>query len=106
MSPSQFVKFQKGRFSKQYNVANAGENIINSGNTKINNYGPPSGNPDKAQINNSSNMSARSVVIHQSYKTDMVLNGVREPIESANAVKKQHENTMILMAHNTKSLIG
>jgi len=61
---------------------------------------------EKAQINSSSNMSAKSVVIHQTYKTDMVLNGVRDPIESANAVKKQQENTMILMAHNTKSLIG
>ncbi len=51
-------------------------------------------------------MSAKSVVIHQSYKTDMVINGAREPVESANAVKKQQENTMILLARNTKSLIG
>ncbi len=87
-------------------MANAGEKIINSGDTKINNFGPPKGNPDKTQINNSSSTSARSVVIHQTYKTDMVLNGVREPMESADAVKKQQENTMILMAHNTKSLFG
>ncbi|MCG5950874.1 hypothetical protein MER83_20630, partial [Acinetobacter baumannii] len=106
MSPTQFVEFQKGRFNKQYNLANVGGKIVNNGETKINNFGPPLGNPEKAQINSSSDMSAKSVVIHQTYKTDMVLNGVRDPIESANAVKKQQENTMILMAHNTKSLIG
>lgn len=105
-TPVQFVQYQKGRFKKHYNSANVGEKIINIGETKINNFGPPNGNPDKAQVNNSSNMSAKSVVIHQSYKTDMVINGAREPVESANAVKKQQENTMILLARNTKSLIG
>lgn len=105
-TPVQFVQYQKGRFKKHYNSANIGEKVINNGDTSINNFGPPNGNPDKAQVNNSANMSAKSVVIHQSYKTDMVINGAREPIESANAVKKQQENTMILMARNTKSLIG
>ncbi|MFX5825423.1 hypothetical protein ABTE10_00795 [Acinetobacter baumannii] len=105
-TPVQFVQYQKRRFKKHYNSANVSEKIINNGETKINNFGPPNDNPDKAQVNNSSNTSAKSVVIHQSYKTDMVINGAREPIESANAVKKQQENTMILMARNTKSLIG
>ncbi|MFH4150929.1 hypothetical protein WAI81_19985, partial [Acinetobacter baumannii] len=72
MSPTQFVEFQKGRFNKQYNLANVGGKIVNNGETKINNFGPPLGNPEKAQINSSSDMSAKSVVIHQTYKTDMV----------------------------------
>ena len=65
----------------------------------------PSGNPHKSQVNNS-NMSASNVTIHQSFKTDMTLNGVSSPIESANAVKRQQENSMVIAARGAKSLIG
>ncbi|WP_180001249.1 phage tail tape measure protein [Acinetobacter sp. YH12255] len=65
----------------------------------------PSGNPHKSQVNNS-NMSASNVTIHQSFKTDMTLNGVSSPIESANAVKRQQENSMVMAARGAKSLIG
>ncbi len=65
----------------------------------------PSGNPHKSQVN-SSNMSASNVTIHQSFKTDMTLNGVSSPIESANAVKRQQENSMVIAARGAKSLIG
>ncbi len=65
----------------------------------------PSGNPHKSQVNNS-NMSASNVTIHQSFKTDMTLNGVSSPIESANAVKRQQENSMTIAARGAKSLIG
>ena len=60
----------------------------------------PSGNPHKSQVSNSSNMSASNVTIHQSFKTDMTINGAREPIESANAVKRQQENSLTFMARN------
>lgn len=65
----------------------------------------PSGNPHKSQVN-SSNMSASNVTIHQNFKTDMTLNGVSSPIESANAVKRQQENSMVMAARGAKSLIG
>ena len=67
----------------------------------------PSGNPHKSQISNSSNMSASNVTIHQSFKTDMTINGAREPVESANAVKRQQENQLAFMARNvTNPLAG
>lgn len=66
---------------------------------------PPSGNPHKSQVN-SSNMSASNVTINQSFKTDMTLNGVSSPVESANAVKRQQENSMVIAARGAKSLIG
>lgn len=65
----------------------------------------PTGNPHKSQVNNS-NMSASNVTIHQSFKTDMTLNGVSSPIESANAVKRQQENSMVIAARGAKSFIG
>jgi len=63
----------------------------------------PSGNPHKSQVSNSSNMSASNVTIHQSFKTDMTINGAREPIESANAVKRQQENQLAFMARGAIS---
>lgn len=73
----------------------------------IQSYAPPQGNPHKNQINSSaSNMSASNVTIHQNFKTDMTLNGVSSPIESANAVKRQQENSMVIAARGAKSLIG
>lgn len=58
----------------------------------------PSGNPHKPQVSNSSNTTASNVTIHQSFKTDMTINGAREPIESANAVKRHQENQLAFMA--------
>lgn len=43
--------------------------------------------------------------IHQEFKTDMTINGAKEPIESANAVKRQQENSMAVMARNAKGFI-
>ncbi|MEG2264362.1 MAG: cell wall hydrolase [Acinetobacter sp.] len=63
----------------------------------------PNGNPHKSQVSNSSNMTASNVTIHQSFKTDMTINGAREPIESANVVKRQQENQLAFMARNAMS---
>lgn len=71
----------------------------------IQSYAPPQGNPHKSQVN-SSNMTSSNVTIHQSFKTDMTLNGVSSPVESANAVKRQQENSMVIAARGAKSLIG
>lgn len=65
----------------------------------------PIGNPHKAQVN-SSNIQSRSVVIHQSYKTDMSISGVASPIETANAVKQQQENAMIFMSRSAQGVLG
>jgi hypothetical protein len=64
----------------------------------------PSGNPHKSQVN-SSNMISSNVTIHQSFKTDMTLNGVSSPIESANAVKRQQENSLVFMARSAQSVL-
>ena len=65
------------------------------------------GNPHKPQVSNSSNMTASNVTIHQSFQTDMTINGAKEPIESANAVKRQQENQLAFMARNAISpLVG
>lgn len=65
---------------------------------------PPNGNPHKGQVN-SSNLSASNVTIHQSFKTDMNLNGVSNPMDAANAVKRQQENSMAIMARAAQSVM-
>lgn len=37
---------------------------------------------------------------------DMNIHGSRDPIESANAVKHNQENSLIVMARNAKSLLA
>lgn len=63
----------------------------------INSNSPSTRNPHKGQTNNSS-LSASNITIHQSFKTDMNLNGVSNPMDAANAVKRQQENSMAIMA--------
>ncbi|MCH7380389.1 cell wall hydrolase [Acinetobacter higginsii] len=65
-------------------------------------FGPPSGNPHKSQTNNSSALTASNVVINQTYQTDMTINGASSPIDSANAVKRQQENSLVFMARGAK----
>jgi len=77
----------------------------NSNTVSIKNNAPSINNPHKSQVNNSSNMSASNVTIHQSYKTDMVINGAGSPIETANAVQRQQDNSMVIMARGTKGLL-
>ncbi len=72
----------------------------------FNTFEPPFGNPEKSQVNSSSSMSASSITIHQSFQTDMNIHGARDPIESANAVKHNQENSLIVMARNAKSLLA
>lgn len=69
----------------------------------IQSYAPPSGNPYKGQVNTSS-MSASNLTIHQSFKTDMTLNGVSSPMESANIMKRQQENDLAIMARGAKGV--
>ena len=63
----------------------------------------PNGNPHKSQVSNSSNVTASNVTIHQSFKTDMTLNGVNNPVDAAHAVKRQQENQLAFMARNAMS---
>lgn len=102
---SDYARFGEGAL--KWVVPTKSTTIKNTGISNIKNAAPPSGNPHKSQVNNSaSNMSASNVTIHQSFKTDMTLNGVSSPIESANAVKRQQENSMAIAARGAKSLIG
>ncbi|KAF1025801.1 MAG: hypothetical protein GAK29_01663 [Acinetobacter bereziniae] len=74
---------------------------------KLSNVSPPKGNPNKQQLyqNQSNSNKSSQVTIHQEFKTDMTINGAKEPIESANAVKRQQENSMTVMARNAKGFI-
>ncbi|PPB85682.1 cell wall hydrolase [Acinetobacter soli] len=81
--------------------------ITNTGSSlNLSSVAPPSGNPYKSQINNASNMSASNVTIHQTYQTDMTINGARDPVESAKAVKRQQENFYIVMARGAQGVIA
>lgn len=67
-------------------------------------YTPPLGNPEKSQVNRAA-LNSSYVVINQNYKTDMVVNGAREPIESAKAVTHSQYNSMVIAARNAKALL-
>ncbi|WP_373865960.1 hypothetical protein [Acinetobacter bereziniae] len=71
---------------------------------QINNPSPPTGNPNKSQIN-SSKISASNVTIHQEYKTEMTINGASNPQASADAVKRTHDNGNTLMARNARTIM-
>ncbi|PKF31925.1 phage tail tip lysozyme [Acinetobacter proteolyticus] len=64
----------------------------------------PNGNPHKAQVNSSNDMSASNITINQNYQTDMTINGASSPVESANAIKRQQENAMTIMARGAKGI--
>ncbi len=113
MTPKTFVQAQKKRFNNHHKIANKAADQIQLTQTPKNpkdlanfaqNADIPGGNPHKSQVN-SSNMSASSVTIHQSFNTDMTINGAREPIESANAVKRQQENSLVFMARSAQSVL-
>ncbi|HGH3561180.1 TPA: phage tail tape measure protein [Acinetobacter baumannii] len=108
-TPQQFVKRQAGIFMKHYNAANKLVESPKNDNTtalsiekSLGSYGPPTGNPHKSQVNNSSSLSASNVVIHQSFQTDVTVNGASSPIDSANAIKRQQENSLVFMARGAK----
>lgn len=109
MTPKSFVKYQKKRFNSHYAVANKQLDIpknLTSSNSNIDksfeNYGPPTGNPHKSMINNSSSLSASNFTVHQTFQTDVTVNGALSPIDSANAIKRQQENSLVFMARGAK----
>lgn len=73
---------------------------------QINNYSPPLKNPNKEQINRANTSTKNSnVTIHQEYKTEMTINGAKDPQASAQAVKRSQENANIFLARNAVSPI-
>ncbi|MFP1135730.1 phage tail tape measure protein [Acinetobacter baumannii] len=109
MTPKSFVKYQKKRFNRHYAVANKQLDVprnltsLSSNNEKsFENYGPPTGNPYKSMINNSSALTASNFTVHQTFQTDVTVNGASSPIDSANAIKKQQENSLVFMARGAK----
>lgn len=114
MTPKTFVQAQKKRFNNHHKIANKAADQIQLTQTPKNpkelakfaqNADVPNGNPHKSQVSNSSNMTASNVTIHQSFKTDMTINGARDPIESANAVKRHNENSLAFMARGAQSVL-
>ncbi|QHI29029.1 phage tail tape measure protein [Acinetobacter haemolyticus] len=67
-------------------------------------FAPPTGNPHKSQINSADAMAASNIVINQNYQTDMTINGASSPVESANAIKRQQDNAMTIMARGAKGI--
>ncbi|MHA3079327.1 cell wall hydrolase [Acinetobacter sp. ANC 5502] len=66
-------------------------------------YTPPK-NPHRSQIN-SSRSSSSNLTIHQEYNTTMTINGAREPVESANAVKRNQDNAMAIMTRSAQNVM-
>ena len=64
----------------------------------------PNGNPHKAQVNSSNDLLASNITINQNYQTDMTINGASSPVESANAIKRQQDNAMTIMARGAKGI--
>ncbi|WP_371864963.1 phage tail tape measure protein [Acinetobacter bereziniae] len=113
-SPKQFVAYQKGVFNDHYKVANAIKKDVTPNNSKnrnskipnIKNMSPPVNNPNKEQINQSNaNSKVSQVTIHQEYKTEMTINGARDPQASAQAVKKNQENANVFLARSAKGVL-
>lgn len=109
MTPKSFVKYQKKRFNNHYSIANKKHDLpknFTSSNSNIDksfeNYGPPSGNPHKSMVNNSSALTASNFTVHQTFQTDVTVNGASSPIDSANAIKRQQENSLVFMARGAK----
>lgn len=92
----------KGYVAKPKAPQQSNANVVKT--PDIKNNAPPIGNPEKTHVNNTnSNITASNVTIHQEFKTDMVLHGVKDPIDSANAVKRQQENALVFMARGAQS---
>lgn len=96
------------------NIRNAGSGAVTSPlptNSKdlarlAQNASIPNGNPHKAQVNSLNDMSASNITINQTYQTDMTINGAANPMDSANAVKRQQENGLVFMARNAKGILA
>lgn len=98
----------KHKMPKPYAVSIG--NITSSNMTGMKNFeiknigGSVNNNPYREQVN-SSNSKASNVTIYQSHKTDMTINGVTNPKETAQIVSRHNENTMIQMARNAKGIM-
>ena len=77
---------------------------INKGNTNLNltSSSLNNVNPYKSQVNNTQSLRTQSVVVHQNYKAEMVINGADRPMEVATVVQRQQENAAALMAHRAQ----
>ncbi|WP_291348085.1 MULTISPECIES: phage tail tape measure protein [unclassified Acinetobacter] len=95
---------KKGTVSRTAPSSNILSNMFSNSSLDVSTLAPPSGNPHKSQINNSNAMTASNVIINQNYQTDMTINGASSPIESANAVKRQQENSMVFMARGARGV--
>lgn len=102
-------KAKKGGYEK---IRNALLNFRKDSNVQMNTQGDlirnsksiSNQNPYKEQVN-SSTSNSKNVTVYQTHKTEMTINGAANPVLTAQMVQRHNENTMIHMAHNTKSLI-
>lgn len=92
------------KYQKNESELNGKNNSSGSLIPKIRNVSPPNGNPNKSQTNSSLSNTQSNVTIHQSFKTDMTINGASNPQESANAVKRQQENSLAIARRNVQSI--
>ncbi|WP_442865176.1 phage tail tape measure protein [Acinetobacter sp. HY1485] len=87
------------------NGGTSSNNFLTASNIDIKNPTAPSrANPEKSQYLGATN-NASNVTIHQNYQTDMVVNGAKNPQDSANAVKRQQENANIILARNAQAVM-
>ncbi|MBP1470622.1 phage tail tape measure protein [Acinetobacter nosocomialis] len=95
-----------GTVSRTTPNTNLLSNSFNLPNSGVNSNSPPSGNPYKSLVNNSNAMSASNVVVHQSYQMETTIHGASNPIDSANAVKRQQENSLVFMARGARGIFA
>lgn len=124
MTPQQFVEFQKKRYNKSYAKANAKED---KSEPKGKIQTPKGGKPlaefaEKAEKQNitsysppasvllplgySANVGGKNVVINQSHKTDITINGAESPQLTANRIQNHEDNVATQMARNARSIFS
>ena len=111
-TPKQFVDRQRAIYQKHYNQANkvTNENTValarpNTEFTGINNS-QPNTNAMLLPNNYSASNNAKTVTIHQNYKSEMHINGAENPQMTANAIKRENENNLTRLAHNAKGVMA
>ena len=87
------VRFKKPRITSSKNPINL-------------NHSSTATNPHKSQVNNSQHMRAQTVIVNQTYQTDMSISGAGRPMEVASAVQRQQENASALMARRAQGVIA
>lgn len=93
---------KKGSVSR---TANAIGNITSSSFDLKNSINSRSTNAILMPNNYSASGNAKTVNIHQNYKSEMHINGADNPQMTASVIKRENENNLTRLAHNAKGIL-